>query len=419
MKRLITVLWTFVFTTLATACSHQGSVRKPQSEEERTEKKLIFTTLWIVIVTGFAIINRLRRRAKPISNHKLWPVFAQQVCDSAVNGNQKKLLTEGEDTRCEVVYKPYIGKNKDMFLNEGDKIAVISPSSLPGREQTEAVMNGLKDWGYEPVEGKHVCVESCSLEDVLEDLEWALEDPEIKAIFCVRGGYGASEIADVLPLEMIRNTRKLIIGYSDITVYHSAWITNGVPSIHSCMSATFSDFPESCFEAEEKILKGEIPDYTCESNSYCQQGEATGTLIGGNLSTFTAVIGSAYDCTKTEEPYILFLEDVGEDIQHIHRYLTILKHAGVLDKASGIVFGEWTELPSDMADYSGSSRGGSYKSVADMIARQFINDIDIPVAFGFPAGHGDINYPLLMGETARIRVDHDHFTFALGVDQVR
>lgn len=322
------------------------------------------------------------------------------------------LISEGEDTKCGVTYSQYSGKNKELFLKEGDKIAVISPSALPKREQVDAVIEGLKKWGYEPVEGKHVCAETRTLDDIIEDLEWALEDPQIKAIFCVRGGYGATEAADRLSLDLIKNANKLIIGYSDITVYHSAWTAVGVPSIHACMSGTFGEFPESCLEAEEKILKGEIPSYTCESSSYCQQGEATGVLIGGNLSTFTAVIGSAYDCTKNGEPYILFLEDVGEDIQHLHRYLTILKHTGVLDNAAGIVFGEWTELPEDLGDYFGSNRGGTYKSIADMISRQFLPDINVPVAFGFPAGHGDINYPLLMGEKAQLKVDADTFTLS-------
>lgn len=329
---------------------------------------------------------------------------------------EEELHAEGEDTMCEVTYKTYNGENQDIFLKEGDKIAVISPSALPSREQTDAVIRGLKEWGYEPVEGRHVCAETRTLDDIMEDLEWALEDPEIKAIFCVRGGYGASEIADRLSPELIKGSRKLIIGYSDITVYHSAWTLNKIPSIHACMSGTFNDFPESCYEAEEKIIKGEIPSYTCESSSYGQQGEAEGILIGGNLSTFTAVIDSAYDCTKTGEPYILFFEDVGEDVQHIHRYLTILKHAGVLDNAAGIIFGEWTDLAADLDDYSGVNRGGAYKSIADMISRQFLPDINAPVAFGFPAGHGDINYPLLMGEKARLKVDSDSFTLTLGAE---
>ncbi len=330
--------------------------------------------------------------------------------------SEDEFISEGEDTRCEATYRPYGGVHEDIFLKEGDKIAVISPSALPSREQTDAVISGLKKWGYEPVEGKYVCAETRTLDEMMEDLEWALGDPEIKAIFCVRGGYGASEIADRLSPELIKNANKLIIGYSDITVYHAAWTVNRIPSIHACMSGAFGDFPESCAEAEEKILKGEMPTYVCESSNYCQQGEAEGILIGGNLSTFLSVVDSAYDCTKTGQPYILFLEDVGEDIQHLHRYLTILKHTGVLDKADGIVFGEWTELPEDLGDYFGCSRGGDYKSVADMISRQFLTDIEVPVAFGFPAGHGDINYPLLMGEKARLQVDTGSFTVVLGAD---
>lgn len=344
-------------------------------------------------------------------------LFACSLQEGVNPGEQaEEYLTEGENTKCEVTYSQYSGTNRDIFLKEGDKIAVISPSALPSREQTDAVVKGLKDWGYEPVEGKHVCAETRTLDEILEDLEWALEDPEIKAIFCVRGGYGASEVADRLSPQLIQNAHKLIIGYSDITVYHSAWTANGVPSIHACMSGTFGDFPQSCFEAEEKILKGEIPTYKCEGSSYNQTGEADGVLIGGNLSTFLSVIGSAYDCTKSGQPYILFFEDVGEDVQHIHRYLTILKHTGVLDNAAGIVFGEWTELPMDLGDYSSSSRGGEYKSIADMISRQLLTDIDVPVAFGFPAGHGDINYPLLMGEKARLKVDPDSFTLTLGAE---
>ena len=342
---------------------------------------------------------------------------AASVSCSKQETAEKILINEGEDTKCEVAYKAYSGKNTDIFLSKGDKIAVISPSALPSREQTDATIKGLKDWGFEPVEGKHVCDEPRSIDEILEDLEWALEDPEIKAIFCVRGGYGASEVADRLSADLIKKSNKLIIGYSDITVYHSAWTMNGVTSIQACMSGTFSDFPQACFEAEEKILQGEIPSYTCERSSYCKEGEAKGILIGGNLSTFTSVIGSAYDCTKMGQPYILFLEDVGEDVQHIHRYLTILKHAGVLDHAEGIVFGEWTELPEDLGDYFGKTRGGGFESIADMISRQFLGDFDKPAAFGFPAGHGDVNYPLLMGEMAELKVTPENYTFVCGAGE--
>ena len=319
-------------------------------------------------------------------------------------------IDEGSDTVCEVNYSPYSGSQSALFLSEGDRVAVISPSAMPSREQVDAVIEGLKGWGFVPIEGKHVLSEMRTLEDCLEDLKWALEDPSIKAVFCVRGGYGASEVMDNLSMELIAASGKMIIGYSDITVFHSAWTTVGIPSIHASMSTAFVDFPLSCAEAEANILKGNLPSYTCESSSLNIPGEAEGILIGGNLSTFLSVLGTSYDCSKIEQPYILFLEDIGENIRHIHRSLTILKHFGILEQASGIIFGEWISLPADFGAYNGNSRGGNFLSVGDMILRQFPELSEIPVAFGFPAGHGDVNYPLLMGKPVRLSVNEKNFT---------
>ena len=323
----------------------------------------------------------------------------------------EKTTSEGVDTPVQVSYSEYSGTHGSLFLSEGDSVAVISPSALPSQKQVDATVEGLEQWGYVPVLGKHVCEEDRTLEDCIEDLTWALEDPSIKAIFCVRGGYGVSEVMDAISPDLIASSDKLIIGYSDITLCHAAWTTAGLPSIHASMSAAFSDLPEECLDVEQRILRGEIPTYTCEANEYCVEGEADGVLIGGNLSTFTAALGTAYDCTQIDGPYILFVEDVEEDIQHVHRYLTVLDHLGVLERASGIVFGEWTDLPPfDAGDYSGSSRGGKFKSIDDMITREFANDLKVPVAFNFPAGHGDANYPLLMGERVHLSVSDGSFT---------
>ena len=121
-------------------------------------------------------------------------------------------------------------------------------------------------------------------------------------------------------------------------------------------------------------------------------------------------LNTAYDCTVRGFPYILFLEDVGEDISHLHHYLTVLKHFGVLDRASGILLGEWTKtMFSDRDAPDGSSRGGVYVSAADMISREFTRGLEIPMAFGFPAGHGGVNWPLLMGAQARLAVTDGSF----------
>ncbi|MBQ9042612.1 MAG: LD-carboxypeptidase [Eggerthellaceae bacterium] len=326
---------------------------------------------------------------------------------------EPETVSEGVDTAITVSYDGKLASNGGYFLAEGDVVAVITPSALPSEEQVKATVEGLKGWGYNPVEGKHVYAEERTLDDCVEDLVWALEDPEVKAIFCVRGGYGASEVLDQVELDLVKQANKPVIGYSDITVLHSAWTSAGLPSVHASMSAAFADdFPKDCFEAEQKMLRGELPTYKCAGSEYDKQGHAEGILIGGNLSTFTSVLGTVYDCTKVDQPYILFLEDVGEDVQHVHRYLAVLKHLGVLDRAMGVVFGEWVDVPADMDDYDGSSRGGEFASVADMISRQYAADLNVPVAFGFPAGHGDANYPLLMGAKATLDVSGDGYTLS-------
>ena len=320
------------------------------------------------------------------------------------------LVSEGVETPCKVSFAAGDEAHRELFLQEGDSVAVIAPSSLPTPEQVDATVAGLKSWGYVPVLGKHVVESERTLKDCLDDLRWALEDPGTRAIFCVRGGYGASEVMDELPLELVASSRKLIIGYSDITVFHSAWTSAGVPSLQSCMSATFDGLSDSSAAAIHRVIAGDIPTYTCEASELCRGGEAEGVLIGGNLSTFVSVLGTAYDCTQTDEPYILFFEDVEENYQHVHRYLTLLKHLGVLDKAAGIVFGEWTDYTTEGSGYMGDSRGGTFSSMADMISRELLGDASIPVAYGFPAGHGDQNYPLLMGVPAQLRVCEGTFT---------
>ena len=326
----------------------------------------------------------------------------------------EQYIDEGTDTRIKITgYTAWSGEPDSYFLSAGDKVAVISPSSLPGQAQTEATVAGLRRWGFRPVMGKHVYGQTRSIQTCLEDLQWALTAPDIRAIFCVRGGYGATEIMDAIPYELIASADKPIIGYSDITVYHAAWNRAGLPTIHASMSAAFGDdLPEDCVEAELHMMNGVFPVYECEADPLCRQGTAEGILIGGNLSTFTATLETAYDSTEIEQPYILFFEEVGENMQHIHRYLTILKHKGILDRAAGILLGEWTELPADGTGNYGVDRNGEFASVADMISRQFLNDLDIPVAFGFPAGHGEANYPLLLGASARLEVTADSYTLS-------
>lgn len=322
-----------------------------------------------------------------------------------------KRFSEGVDTPIEVTgYDTFKGADADCFLKAGDKVAVISPSSLPTRAQTDATINGLKEWGYVPVEGKYVCTVDRTLDNCREDLEWALSDPEINGIFCVRGGYASCEVVEAMDRKLIGEAKKPIIGFSDITACHSAWTVAGVPSIHASMSAAFSELPEECAEAERRMLQGDIPVYKCAGSEYDNPGSAEGILVGGNQTIMMTVADTAYDSTKPDQPYILFLEDCECDYHQVHYAMTVLKNKGILEHASGIILGEWTDTDPESGDYVGDSRGGQFRSVYDMICRQFLKDLDIPIAYGFPGGHGEKNYPLLMGEKVRLNVTRDSFT---------
>ena len=322
----------------------------------------------------------------------------------------KPTVNEGVDTVCEVTAYHSHAYKHSYFLREGDRIAVISPSAYPGEEQRDAVMKGLEGLGYVPTEGRYTVGTMRTIENVTEDLKWALEAPEIKAIYCVRGGTGSSEDLDYMGLAPIYSGKKLIIGFSDIVTFLSAWTICGYPSIHAAMASAFTDLSEESAAVQKQMMKGEIPSYRCEGSSYDRKGTAEGILIGGNLSVLLTVVSTDYDPTKLKEPYILFLEETEEDMEHLYRYLTVLKHLGILKKAAGLLFGEWTDRPAKCLTYSGNSRGGEFKSVADMISRQFLSDLNVPAAFGFPAGHSSIHYPLLFGSKAKLCVSEDSYT---------
>ena len=329
------------------------------------------------------------------------------ACGTA-SQTEPESFSEGVDTTCRITDYHPCSNVSDYFLKEGDKVAVLSPSAYPSTKQRDATVNTLKMLGYVPVEGTYTVGSVRTVENIAEDIRWALEDEDIKAIVCVRGGAGSSEVLDYMGLEPIIAGGKLIVGFSDITTYLSAWTISGHLSIHGSTSG-FKDDDGIWSDALKHMMQGEIPTYECVGSSYDKPGTAEGILIGGNLSVLLSVIGTAYDPTRIDQPYILFLEDTEEDIEHIHRYLTVLKHLGILNNAAGLIFGQWTDIPG-AGCYSGDSRGGEFQGMADMIDRQFLNDLNIPVAFGFPSGHSDINYPLLMGSTAKLTVTDNSYT---------
>lgn len=296
------------------------------------------------------------------------------------------------------------------FLSPGDKVALISPSYSTPHSNVEGAAQVLRAWGFEPVVGKNVDEVylgkyAGTVAQRAEDIRWALEDPSIKAILCNRGGYGTIQLTDVLTPEELAAHPKWLIGFSDITTLHGMEARAGVMSLHATMSSLI--VPHEGRDLSSTLLRdllyGRIPEYTVPAHPQNRPGRASGTLVGGNLCTFSPILGTWADATAADG-IILFIEEVGEDMSHIDRLFNVLILNGVLDRCRGIVLGEFTECGANLG----------FGSVEEMLC-SYLKDYDIPVCCGFPAGHGDVNLPLVMGAPITLDVSAQGAILSFGL----
>ena len=285
------------------------------------------------------------------------------------------------------------------FLHPGDTIALVSPSYHTPMENVDTAAMILKEWGFETVVGPnvgktHLGRYAGTPQERLSDLEWALENPSVKAILCNRGGYGTIGLVGLLPEEELSAHPKWLIGFSDITTLHGMETRAGVMSIHGtmCSLMTKSHGKGLTNTVLRDLLTGIIPEYQAPAHPLDQPGHATGTLVGGNLFTFTPVLGTSADATLCED-IILFIEEVEEDMSHIDRLIHSMILNGVFDRCKGVILGEFTDCGANL----------EFGSVEEMIC-SYLKDYGFPVLCGFPAGHGDVNLPLLMGAPVTLDV---------------
>jgi muramoyltetrapeptide carboxypeptidase len=233
-----------------------------------------------------------------------------------------------------------------------------------------------------------------------------LNDPEIKAIMCARGGYGAVRIIDKLKWDKFRIKPKWIIGFSDITVFHSHLTQNlKIGSIHSKMC---NSFPEDWSKAEpiqietiESIkfaLSGEKMSYKFQSNNFNKPGSADGILTGGNLKMLETLAGTASDIQTAGK--ILFVEDTGEYLYNIDRMFWNLKRTGKLDQLAGLIIGGFRiKTTEDPAEEFG-------KNLTEIVLEK-VKAYSYPVCFDFPVGHIKNNYALKCAIQHRLLVSAD------------
>ncbi len=275
------------------------------------------------------------------------------------------------------------------YLKKGDTIAIVATARKNIDDNLKPAISWLKSWGLEVVIGNTIGLDKNQLagtdEQRAADFQSQLDNPNIKAIWCVRGGYGTVRMVDLLDFTKFKQSPKWIIGFSDVTVLHSHLNTMGYQSIHGIMPVS-SKATEEAKESLRKSLFGESLQYTVPCDQMNKLGKASGVLVGGNLSILYSLLGSpsAIDCTDK----ILFIEDLDEYLYHIDRMMINLKRNGCLESLKGIIVGGMTKMKDNDIPW-----GKNVLEIIDDVTKTY----NIPIIYNFPAGHLADNHALILG----------------------
>ena len=287
------------------------------------------------------------------------------------------------------------------FLRAGDNIHIVSPSGCIHSDFIDGATKLLSSWGLKVTEGKYACTAygrfAGTKDERAADLQQALDDPNIKAILCSRGGYGLAQIIDKIDFTSFAKSPKWLIGFSDITILHNAIARFGIASVHGVMTKYITELPEESDQimSFKNLLFGTPSNFSIKPEAENRPGRAVGKLIGGNLSVMMGMRSTPFDLDFHNN--ILFIEDVGEKPYQIDRMMQSLKLSGVLKQISGLVVGQFSEYDDDPL---------MMQSVAEIILAA-VSEYDYPVCFNFPAGHVDYNLSFILGEQVELVVEAD------------
>jgi muramoyltetrapeptide carboxypeptidase len=286
-------------------------------------------------------------------------------------------------------------------LHPGDCVAVIAPASGFDRAAFDAGL-ALVDARYESVYGPGIFERQRYLAGSdgrrLDELNAALADPEVRALFCARGGYGATRLLGRLRAADPSAAAKLLIGFSDITALHLWMQAHGRISIHGPVLTQLGRLPQATCERLFGLLESSAPAAALRGAATYVGGVAEGPLLGGNLSVFSRMLGTPF--MPAIDGAVLLLEDQGERPYRLDRMWTHLQLAGVFDRVRGIVLGTFTGCEEPDAAYGSAD-----------VLRELAEATGLPCAAGFPIGHGDVNEPVPLGAAVRLDADSATLTF--------
>lgn len=285
-------------------------------------------------------------------------------------------------------------------LKKGDTIAIVAPAKAIEKEFIDFAVDFFEQQGYEVVVGKN-CLNQHHYfagtdEERLSDFQEVLDNPEIKAIICARGGYGCVRIVDEIQWASLLNHPKWIVGFSDVTVFHQRINILGLPSIHGTMPLNFKENSNEALTTLLQHLEGNHQPISIPSHLMNIQGTAEGTLIGGNLSILYSLLGT--DDEVNFQDTILFIEDLAEQLYHLDRMLFAFQKAGVLSQIKGLIVGGMTDMKDTAIPFG--------KSLEEIII-EHIKPYNIPLVFGFPAGHINDNRALVFGKKIKLEVSEE------------
>lgn len=284
------------------------------------------------------------------------------------------------------------------FLKKGDKAGILSTARKITKKQIRPAVNMLESWGLKVITGRTTGLSHHQYAgndgQRAGDLQTMLDDPEIRLIWCAKGGYGTVRIIDRINFQTFLKNPKWIAGYSDVTVLH-AHLNNhfNVATIHSPMAGEIAQkgSPTDAIRSFRNAIFGKPERYVFPPSKENQGGTTEGVLVGGNLSILYNLQCSSSDFSPAGK--ILFLEEVDEYLYHIDRMLWSLKRSGKLDRLSGMVVGGMTEMNDNEVPFGKQARE---------ILKEHLEPLSIPVCYDFPSGHLKDNRSFYLGVKSRL-----------------
>lgn len=373
-----------------------------------------FFLLILVFLAGSSFCGNAMRPYKAPSEPHIYEMEVPQADTTAVEPAAADTVAVGvapvdtvQADTVEIWIRPDI---RPEPLRPGDTIGIFAISNYADSTALRYGISVFRNWGlnvkladnlYKRV-GKSRY--DGTLEERIEATQALIDDPQVKAMVSVRGGYGAAQVIPYLDFTPLMEHPKWIVGYSDVTALHITLNNMGLETLHGPMATRIEGDTTSVAFLHEALF-GDAPGLTIPSNLFCREGEATGRLVGGNLSLIYSLQGTPMNLDMKDA--ILFIEDVDEDSYAIDRMLQNLLMSGKLDEIAGIIVGQFSNFD--------DAKGMDLPLPAIIYSK--IGDRQIPVMYQIDAGHewnahkSAPNYSLYLGRSIHLKVDRNVASF--------